>query len=250
MMAERKQALQQRLDALRQPVREYFSPLAGTRLIEQTPSYGVGATDSRGRTNRYGTLGDVGVPGSQLHADQRPRQGDIPAPRGTRRRPPYGEKGGGPDDRSGPRIAPLHATGSDYLPPQEQDPAKDFRTPRARGHRTQPRAARPSRRQGEMSKLLSKEFAHIERATIMAKRAELTLVHAVLTDQLHKRRAKDLGVPEDLACYLPPETLADLHKQHAQQRHHQAVAALGELPNGNFWARWLQAAQTGTELSP
>jgi hypothetical protein len=126
----------------------YFSPRAGTELNQITPSYGVGEAHRYGRGDVFNvdSLGDAGVPGSQMRTSSRYRIGELPTRRGSRKRPPneYGTKDGVSVDRSGPRTADAHL----YIEQQSQTSQNAYRKPRLAGIATQPRSRRPSRRQG------------------------------------------------------------------------------------------------------
>jgi hypothetical protein len=133
----------------------YFDSRSGTVELDQQ-SQGVGATDSSGQTWRYGNRsvdetdlnvgpsGDLGTPGAHLDADMRPRQGEAPTPRGSRKRPPAAY---GTTDLTTRVIQPdahlLVEQDSDGLSQNEwRKPALTGRGP------VQPRRRKPSRRQG------------------------------------------------------------------------------------------------------
>jgi hypothetical protein len=121
----------------------YFSPRAGTQLNQITPSSGVGATDSSGRTWRYGNVGaDIGVPGSQMQVAGRYRAGERPSRR-SNRRVPYGGK-----TETTRVIEPV----ADYIEQESfNQPRKHSLRPRARGAARDAGRARETRRQGDMS---------------------------------------------------------------------------------------------------
>jgi hypothetical protein len=121
----------------------YFSPRAGTKLYEQTPSSGVGEAWRYGRG--AGGEHNVQTPtaGALLETTSRYRQGERLTRRGSRKRPPYGTK-----IETTRVIQPL----ADYIEQESfNQPRKHNLRPRARGAARDAGRVREMRRQGEMS---------------------------------------------------------------------------------------------------
>jgi hypothetical protein len=189
------------------------------------------------------SFGDLLTPGSQLHVHGRARQGDIPSRRASRRAPPYGTK----DDAT--RVIPVKDQGP--IEGDNDQRKERLRLSFGRGSARDRNRERESRHQGEMVTKLGQDlFADIERASLMAKKAELVCIKSVLQDQLVTAHARALGLSSDEQKYFPPQLLQQLHEQHQQQKHQQAVVELNKQTNGEFWSSWLAAAQSGTRLNP
>jgi hypothetical protein len=131
---------------------------------------------------RKASLGDTGTPGAMLDAEERPRQGELPARRGSRKRPPCGTKS------DATRVIPvLDRVGA--LQSDSDQRKERLRLSYGRGAARDAGRDRESRRQGET---VTKDLlAGIEEAATMATRAELLVVKEVF---LQKKRVDGADV--------------------------------------------------------
>jgi hypothetical protein len=129
----------------------------------------------------------------------------LPAPRGSRKRPPpdrgaYGSKAppGATVERDGPRTTQAWTE-----VPQVDDEAKPYRKPRQQPSGTQPSSARPSRRQGATIDKLLRRRDHL-RSLLMTKRAELKIVHGVMAQERATTVDRALAMADDALAPAPP----------------------------------------------